>query len=301
MGRPTFFSFLRGSYWFYISVFFYATIAGGVARPKTFPARGFAKILTNDEAAERLESFRSFHALNPQAEAFHHGFLLRFRLEHYPRRGEVLTREGSLCGLAFGHGLLRLDIAGLGEEKEKAYLLRNGPDPEAWRFTADGNGSEKLSYADFVRPLVEGMSQTIFDMMMPFVFWKEWRYEKSGRIIGRPSHLYEFSPPNEVRTLAPDLQKVRLTLDDVYEAPLRVEIFGRRGVPDKTFRLVSLKKVGETWIAKTLDIRDARSRSRTRFSVTAAATNLDLGERLFTPAGLVDVPRISEELLLPIE
>mgnify|MGYP001407740243 FL=1 len=120
-------------------------------------------------------------------------------------------------------------------------------------------------------------------------------------MIGRPSHLYEFSPPNEVRKLVPSLRKVRLTLDDVYEAPLRVEVFGSRGVPDKTFVLVSLKKVGETWIAKTLDLRDARTRSRTRLAVTAAATDLDLGKRLFTPAGLAEVPRVPEETLLSFE
>ena len=280
--------------------FFFIMLAEALARPKVFPARGFAKVLTKEEAAERLERFRRFHAINPGEEAFHHGFLLRFRLEHYPRRGEVFTREGTLCGLAFGHGLLRLDIAGVGEERGKTYLLRNGPEPEAWR-ALDGNGSEKLAYADFIKPLVPGMGQTIFDLMMPFIFWEEWRYEKSGRVIGRPSHLYEFSPPNEVRKLVPSLRKVRLTLDDVYEAPLRVEIFGSRGVPDKTFVLVSLKKVGETWIAKTLDVRDARTRSRTRLAVTAAATDLDLGKRLFTPAGLTEVPRVPEEILLSFE
>ena len=291
----------NGRYAVCLFAFFFLILVGALARPKVFPARGFAKVLTKDEAVERLERFRRFHSINPGEEAFHHGFLLRFRLEHYPRRGEVLTREGTLCGLAFGHGLLRLDIAGVGEEKGKAYLLRNGPEPEAWRVALDGNESEKLAYADFTKPLVEGMGQTIFDLMMPFIFWEEWRYEKSGRVIGRPSHLYEFSPPNEVRKLVPSLRKVRLTLDDVYEAPLRVEVFGSRGVPDKTFVLVSLKKVGETWIAKTLDLRDARTRSRTRLAVPAAATDLALGKTLFTPAGLAEVPRVPEETLLSFE
>ena len=80
-----------------------------------------------------------------------------------------------------------------------------------------------------------------------------------------------------------------------------MEIFGSRGVPDKTCSLGSLKKVGETWIAKTLDVRDALTRSKTRLVVTAAATNLDLGKRLFTPAGLTEVPRVPEEILLSFE
>jgi len=270
------------------------------AQPKVFPARGFAKILTPEKANERLDRFRKFHGINPADESFHHGYLLRFRLEHYPRRGEVTTREGSLCGLAFGHGLIRLDLTASTNEKRKAYLMRNGPEPEAWLNAFDGNGSKELANTDLFQPLVPGMGHRLFDIMMPFVFW-DGKYQKSGRVVGRPSHLFEFSPPAWASEALPALRKIRLALDHVYEAPLRVEFFGRRGVPDKTFVLVSLKKVGETWIAKTLDFRDALTSSRTRFTVLAAATDLDLGRELFTPAGLDETPKVSEELLQSIE
>ena len=280
--------------------FLFGTLAGASAQPKVFPARGFAKILTPEKAKERLDRFRKFHGINPAAEAFHHGYLLRFRLEHYPRRGEVTTREGSLCGLAFGHGLIRIDLNGHTDRKGKAFLMRNGPEPEAWLNAFDGNGSKELANADLFQPLVPGMGHRLFDIMMPFVFW-DGKYQKSGRVVGRPSHLFEFSPPAWASEALPALRKIRLALDDVYEAPLRVEFFGRRGVPDKTFVLVSLKKVGETWIAKTLDFRDALTSSRTRFTVIAAATDLDLGRELFTPAGLDETPKVSEELLQSIE
>jgi len=280
--------------------FLLGALAVASAQPKVFPARGFAKILTLEKANERLDRFRKFHGINPADEAFHHGYLLRFRLEHYPRRGEVTTREGSLCGLAFGHGLIRLDLTASTNEKRKAYLLRNGPEPEAWLNAFDGNGSKQLENTDLFQPLAPGMGHTLFDLMMPFVFWDA-KYQKSGRVIGRPSHLFEFSPPAWASEAVPALKKIRLALDDVYEAPLRVEFFGRRGVPDKTFGLVSLKKVGETWIAKTLDFRDALTSSRTRFTVIAAATDLDLGREVFTPDGLAETPKVSEELLQSIE
>ncbi|MBT4666458.1 MAG: hypothetical protein HOB63_08065 [Opitutae bacterium] len=280
--------------------FWFVALAVASAQPKVFPARGFAKILTPEKANERLDRFRKFHGINPAAEDFHHGYLLQFRLEHYPRRGEVSSREGSLCGLAFGHGLIRLDLMASTNEKRKAYLLRNGPEPEAWLNAFDGNESKQLVNTDLFQPLAQGMGHTLFDLMMPFVFWDA-KYQKSGRVIGRPSHLFEFSPPAWASEAVPALKKIRLALDDVYEAPLRVEFFGRRGVPDKTFGLVSLKKVGETWIAKTLDFRDALTSSRTRFTVIAAATDLDLGREVFTPAGLDETPKVSEELLQSIE
>ena len=280
--------------------YFFVAFAGASAQPKIFPARGFAKILTEEKAKERLDRYRKFHGINPAAEAFHHGYLLRFRLEHYPRRGEVTVREGSLCGLAFGHGLIRIDIDPHSDKKGKAFLLRNGPEPEAWQNEFDGNGSKELANTDLFQPLVPGMGHRLFDIMMPFVFW-DGKYQKSGRVVGRPSHLYEFSPPVWASEALPSLRNVRLALDDVYEAPLRVEFFGRRGVPDKTFVLVSLKKIGETWIAKTLDFRDALTSARTRFTVISAAIDLDLGMKLFTPAGLNDSPKVSEELLQSIE
>lgn len=272
-----------------------------LAQPKIFPARGFAKILSDSEASERLNRFRNFHAHDPVGETFHDGYFLLFRLEHYPRRGKVLVREGSICGLALGHGLLRLEVKGAGGEKSKVFLLKNGTDAQAWILNEGEEDSRKLGFSDLLQPVAQGVGQTIFDFMMPFLFWEEWKYEKSGRVIGRPSHIYDFFPPEQLKKIEPGIRKVRLTLDDIYEAPLRVETFGTRGIPDKTFRLVSLKKLGEDWIAKSLDVRDARTRSRTRFFVTAAATGLDLEKFFFTPAGLSRKPIVPNELFIPLE
>ena len=272
-----------------------------LAQPKIFPARGFAKILSGSEASERLNRFREFHALDPVGKAFHDGYLLLFRLEHYPRRGKVLVREGSICGLALGHGLMRLEVKGAGVEKSKVFLLQNGSKSQAWVLNEGEREPRKLGFSDLLQPVAKDMGQTIFDFMMPFLFWENWKYEKSGRVIGRPAHIFDFFPPNELKEIEPSLRKVRLTLDDAYEAPLRVETFGVRGIPDKTFRLVSLKKLGEDWIAKSLDVRDARSRSRTRFLVTGAATGLDLDKALFTPAGLSRKPIVPNELFISLE
>ena len=273
----------------------------GLAQPKRFPARGFAKILSGSEASERLNRFREFHALDPVGKAFHDGYLLLFRLEHYPRRGKVLVREGSICGLTLGHGLMRLEVKGAGVEKSKVFLLQNGSKSQAWVLNEGEREPHKLGFPDLLQPVAKDMGQTIFDFMMPFLFWENWKYEKSGRVIGRPAHIFDFFPPNELKEIEPSLRKVRLTLDDAYEAPLRVETFGVRGIPDKTFRLVSLKKLGEDWIAKSLDVRDARSRSRTRFLVTGAATGLDLDKALFSPAGLSRTPIVPNELFISLE
>ena len=123
----------------------------------------------------------------------------------------------------------------------------------------------------------------------------------------RPEVLYEVRGDVAWVTLnRPDYRnaqnvKMTLALDDAYETPLQVKMFGRRGIAEKTIGLVSLKKVGERWIAKIVDCRHAPTRSKTRFRVTAAAVDLDLGREVFVPSGLSASPRISEELFLSTE
>lgn len=270
-------------------------------KPKAFPARGFdSNYLTDEEAEERLQRYRDYLGIRPAAEAFHHGYSLKFRVERQARGAEKVVREGVLSGLAFGHGLMRLDLPASGPgEKGRCFLMQNAPEPVVLRCEY-GARPEKLEAKDLFTPLGDGLSHSLFDLMLPFVFWDA-EYEKSGKVVGRPSHLYAFSPPAWAREVKPDLRRIRLALDDVYDAPLRVEYFGKRGVPDRSFALVSLKKVGEEWVPKTLDGRDALTRSKTRFRITAAATDLDLGIRPFKPEGMSETLPVREDVYVSIE
>ncbi len=269
-------------------------------KPKRFPARGFdSKYLTDEEAAERLQRYRDYLGIHPAEEAFHHGYSLKFRVERQARGAEKVVREGVLSGLALGHGLMRLDLhATQAGEKGRCFLMHNGPEPVVLRCEYGAN-PEKLEAKNLFTPLGEGLSHSLFDLMLPFVFWDA-EYEKSGKVVGRPSHLYSFTPPAWVRKVKPDLRRIRLALDDVYDTPLRVEYFGKRGVPDRSFALVSLKKVGEDWVPKTLDGRDALTRSKTRFCITAAATDLDLGVRSFKPEGMAEALPLREDVYVSI-
>ena len=142
-----------------------------------------------------------------------------------------------------------------------------------------------------------GMNQSPFDLLMPFVFW-EGTYEKSGRVAGRPAHVYGFSFPNWVVENRPTWKRITLAIDDQYEAPLKIEIFSSRSVPHKTFLLNSLKKINSTWIVKTLDCKDRTERSNTRFEVLSAALQLDLDPIIFTPAGLERKLVVPEEAFI---
>lgn len=263
-----------------------------------FPARGFAKILTIKEASLRLSSYRSFLGRDLNKTTFHEAYAFRFRLRHMPRRGDEFSRTGTIYGLSLGHGLSRIDLDSISTETHsKRFLLHNGPKPKAWVFLSNKLTSKLLQEDELFQPLIDGMNQSPFDLLMPFVFWNS-QYEKSGRVAGRPSHLYSFSSPQWVQNTRPEIKKIVMALDENYEAPLRIETFARSNVPDRTFILNSLKKVSDHWIVKSIDCKDRKTRSNTRFEVISAAINLDLDFSLFSPEGLLNKPLVPEDSFL---
>jgi hypothetical protein len=257
-----------------------------------FPARGFAKILTKDEASDRLDRYRSFIVRDLNTTSFHKAYAFRFRLRHMPRRGEEFSKTGTIFGLALGHGLSRIDLDSIdsGVPTTK-FLLYNGPRPKVWKFSSSEQESKLLQDAELFKPILNGMNQSTFDLLMPFVFWNA-TYIKSGKVAGRPSHLYSFLPPQWVKDIRPDIKEIVMALDQSYEAPLRIETFSRSNVPSRTFILNGMKKIADHWIVKSLDCKNLQDRSNTRFEVTSAALNLDLDMSLFSPGGLLGTPVI---------
>jgi hypothetical protein len=64
----------------------------------------------------------------------------------------------------------------------------------------------------------------------------------------------------------------------------------------KTITLIDLKKVGEQTLVKTIDVRDNRTRNKTRFSVTGAALGLNLPLSVFSPDELMaEAPAVPPE------
>ena len=289
-------SFLVRFFLFFLLTSLFPLNSSGVKTP--FPARGFAQILTKNEAALRLDRYRLFVGRNLNTTSFHQAYAFRFRLRHMPRRGKEFSRTGTIYGLALGHGLSRIDLDPTSADNHsKRFLLQNGPKPSAWVYLSSENKTKLLSEDELFQPLIAEMNQSPFDLLMPFVFWNA-EYVKSGKVAGRPSHLYSFSSPQWVLNTRPEITQIIMALDENYEAPLRIETFTRSNVPDRTFILNSLKKVSDHWIVKSLDCKDRQTRSNTRFEVTSAALNLDLDLTLLSVAGLLNNPLIPEDAFI---
>ena len=50
---------------------------------------------------------------------------------------------------------------------------------------------ERITIEDSINPLIDGMNQTAFDLLMPFVFW-DGKYVSSGKVAGRPAPSFLF-------------------------------------------------------------------------------------------------------------
>ena len=266
-----------------------------------FPARGFAKVLTEASAQKRLSAYRSSLLDEANGSRYHEGYSMQFQLRHMPRRGNETLKIGLLSGTFMGCGASRISLAGNTKEKSPThYLLLNGQNPKLWKCMAGNSTAQLISLEDSLEPLVEGMNQTSFDLLMPFVFW-DGKYVHSGKVAGRPAHIFAFPCPPWVNKRKPDWQSVTLALDDAYDAPLRVEVLGKSQIAVRSLILRSFKKIGDQWIVKEIDCRDRKSRSVTRMKITSAALGLDLDESLFLSLNLAQPIQVDPELYLPTD
>ncbi|HKB56870.1 MAG TPA: outer membrane lipoprotein-sorting protein [Lacunisphaera sp.] len=213
-------------------------------------------------------------------------YWLGFDLRVMPRKGDEHTVKGGMLGTRGESGpLTRLDA---GNER---WLIRGGPAAAAWR----GTEARALAAEEIFQP-VAGTDLTIFDLQMPFLQWTDFAYEGLANVRGRPAHSFVLYPPADLAAARPGLTGVRVLLDTQYQALVSAELLGAKGATEKSITILDLKKVGEQWLVKSIDLRNHLTRDKTRFTVTAAALDLALPAETFTPAALAaDAPAVPPE------
>jgi len=210
-------------------------------------------------------------------------YWLAFELRVMPRKGAEHTVTGTMLGTrGTGGPISRLE---LGSER---WLIESGPQAAAWKAKADGQ-------TDLVAPnetgqALGGTGVTVFDLQMPFLYWTKFTYEGEAKVRGRPTHSFILYPPAGGPSPTPGLTGVRVLIDTQFQAMVQAELLGPKNAVEKTISLLDLKKVGEQWIVKSIDVRDDLTRDKTRFTVTAAALDLAWPARTFLSAGLADDP-----------
>ncbi len=215
---------------------------------------------------------------------------LEFQLRVLPRRGEERLVAGRLWQQVARDGVARrVELqAGATPDSPVALrlLLRGGEPGGIWRWRADSAGAvERLGGASMFEGL-SGTDVTPFDLQMPFLEWREFAYEGLKKVRGRPTHAFLLYPPDGVAGVRPELVAVRVFIDAQFQALVQVEHLGESARVLRSVHVNDLKRLGERWIVKSLDVRDDAARNKTRITFVGAALDTEFAEALFTPAEL---------------
>lgn len=251
--------------------------------------------LTPPDQKAGAEILREMRSVGPDGD-----YYLEFELRVLPRRSTEERRiPGRLWGSQNREGpVSRMSLAADGAATgasaaaaaETRILVQGGPRPAAWRWpAADGSTAIAVDEAALFEPLA-GTDLSAFDLQMPFLYWPDFVYEGKTRLSDRPTDTFLLYPPASLAARRPDLAAMRVYLDPQYHALVRAEQLGENERVLKSMSVVELKKVGEQWIVKAVELRDEKTRNKTRFVVTAAALGRDFAGGLFEPGNLSSTP-----------
>ncbi len=236
--------------------------------------------LTGDEGAD---FWRDFRVLRPAAT-----YSFEFTLRHMPRRGDGPVFDGILWGGMTNRGsVTRLVLYPDGSPDDVVeYLALNARQPELWRWTP-ATGLESIETTESLDPLIEGILFSPFDVAMPFLFWEDYVYQRSERVRGRGTHVFNLTPPDdEEGSRYPDIGLVSVAVDTQFDAMLRIQVHDTAGALARSMNMLNFRRADDRWIVRTMDLVDENSRDKTRFTITGAAFDIPLSATDFTPEAL---------------
>jgi hypothetical protein len=236
-----------------------------------------AQAPSREDAAALLNRFRSSIWTEPT--------YAEFDLREMPRRGDEHIFHGRFWGARNDKGpVTRFEVDG-GVGIPRRILLQGGPDGGLW--TSNGPGAGIPSPDALLKPLVPGVEITPFDLLpMPYLYWLDADFIGVERVRGRQAYVFMLMPSADFSAGNPGIKAVRVYLDGQYEALEQSEIVGSGGPVTKTLSLLELRKVGELWIPKDVDVRTEGTRDKTRLTLTAVALGLHFDPSTFDPLRL---------------
>ena len=236
------------------------------------------KALKPEESEGFLDSFRN--------QRMSGEYCFKFELLELPRRGDPVPYYGVMWGTWNNIGpLTRISLWAKGAKSEADHihmLVQGGLQPRVWVKVRGVDEVTRLKMEDLLAPLVGSLIYTSFDIQMPFVHWKG-KYHTSKRVKGRPAHIYRMTPPETFQRAYPGISGVTMTVDGGFQALLRADVTGPEGKILKTMSILSFKKIKDDWIVKSIELKDQSTGDKSRFTVLAAAINLDLPDEVFFP------------------
>lgn len=252
-------------------------------RSKSIPVpTQFLKLGEADQAkgAEILREFRGMGMAG--------SYYLQFELQVRPRRGEEKILTGELWTSRNEAGPISRVAVKDGQGNEKRFLIQSGVDPKVWTWVEGDETPQSTRTKNLFEPLLPETELTLFDLQMPYLYWDKFEFEGTEKLLGRTAHAFLLYPPDAIATQQTDLGAVRAYLDTQFHALVKSEMVDHEGNAYQSMTVRDLKKVDDQWMVKTIDLRNEKTRDKTRFQVTRAAVNLDLSPQIFSLESLRD-------------
>ena len=258
-----------------------------------------------EEPSQKLgwEILQKFRALwQPSGYRYH------FELKIMPRREKSRYIRGVMIGKTNERGVaMRFDVTlkseNAGETGELVpalahrFLLQSGLGAYAMESRSDEEQAPQRMDAEELFDSISESDFTVFDMLAPYVYWQRFVYEGRMTQRSRPVHIFEMYPPDDDVDLGEKVSSVRLFIDNQFNGLIKSEVYGPNKDLIKTLSLSEFRKVDGHWIFGAVEMRDEKTRNKTRFKVTDAAVGLSWSDDLFAPQSLMS--NLSAERIYP--
>lgn len=215
-------------------------------------------------------------------------YYLEFDLEILPRRGKKFDVPGQMWGSRHITGpVFRADIGDASSGPIDRVVAHNGSAPRSWHYSTSSEVSSAIEFNDrTIMDPIGGTGLTMFELQRPFEHWPNFVYEGTTEVRGRAVHAFLMYPPDSFTEMHPGIGGVRMHLDANFHALIQAVVLDAEEEPSRKLTVMDLKKLGDQWIPKAIDIRDEKTRDKIRFKVTGATLDLDFSPQLFAPESL---------------
>ncbi len=149
-----------------------------------------------------------------------------------------------------------------GEDLEQLTIIRPSAGPCSWHYAK----GYPLSAAPLPDPrlTLQGTDLTWSDLSLSFLWWRGTRLTGTEKVLDRDCLVIEAPAPAGEQT---PYALVRLWIDRQYLMLLRADGCGPDGIPIRRIAVKSIKKMGDDWMVKDLDVTRLPSDLRTSLRI----------------------------------
>ena len=274
-----------------LGAFFVLSSHGQRRLSKDSPLDTLGKNPSQETGWEVLKTFRSM--------SWDGGYRWRIQLKIMPRREKTRTLNGLMYGDRSENGpVSRIDLierpadvnanGDMIPSKALRMLFQSGKGSFAIRKRSEEVGPPEVVDSGQMMESIAGSEYTLFDLMAPYAFWPSFKYEGRTTFRGSPTHLFWMNPPENDSLLKEHVSGVRLYINDQFNVLVQTEVFDSAGKKAKTLSIVGIEKVDGQIIFKEMDVRNDKTRDKTRLKIVDAEMGLSLPSKLFEPQSLMD-------------